>query len=137
MARVSPVTLISILAMFSIGRGVVGADPPQIRIICQTEWRDDLLPPQPAPESGRTLDIALPLSDIPAEASAGQLLRLAEKKAGVRAPTDFINTVRVYRPQADSSGFQRVDRRRLRDTTRLPALHAGDLVVFHGIVDRF
>ena len=134
MKRVASVTVTTISALLCVGFRVAGADQPHIRVICQTEWRDGMLR-QPPPESGRTFDITLTLSDIPADMSAGQLLRLAEQKAGVRALTDFINTVRVYRPEPGSSGFQRVEKRRLRDEAPLPALRADDIVVFHGIVD--
>ena len=127
----------SITGALALVTAAIAADAaPTVRIICQTEWRDDMLD-KPAPKSGRAFDISVPLADIPASATAVQLFLLAEKRAGVHAPHDFLSRVRVFRHEPESP-FQLIDHRRLRDPAPFaPQLRSGDIVVYHGIVDYF
>jgi hypothetical protein len=136
MQRVAVTNAVSILMLFTFVHAWPAVIRDDIRVLCQTEWRDDMLS-KPAPQSGRTFDITLPLAEIPATASGAQLLQLAKQRAGVSAATDFINSLRVYRQSSGSPSFKLIDHRRLRDASPVaPALRAGDVVVFHGIVDR-
>jgi hypothetical protein len=127
-----------VFLVFGVADAAPAADvAASIRVICQTEWRDEMLS-KPAPESRRIFDITLSFADIPAHASAGELFRLAEQRSGARAATDFLSIVRVLRQEHGSPSFECIERRRLRDASPLaPLLRSGDVVVFHGIVDRF
>jgi hypothetical protein len=129
---------IVVLLVFGVAAAAPAAElAASIRVICQTEWRDEMLA-KPAPDTGRTFDITLSLADVPAHASAGELFRLAEQRSGAKAATDFLSIVRVLRQEQGSPSFECIERRRLRDAAPLaPLLHPGDVVVFHGIVDRF
>ena len=134
--RVAHVIVACLLAMPS-SHGEAPAESAEIRVICQTEWRDAMLN-EPPPESGRTFDLVLPLSALSPQTVPGDLLKLAEKRAGARVASDFINRFRIYRRTAGAAEFRRVEHRKLQDASPvLQLLRDGDIVVFHGIVDRF
>ena len=108
-----------------------------VRVLCQFEWRDDMLR-QPPPESDRSHDITLPLAALPADATILDLVLLAEKRIGARLLGDFINTFRIYRVDKATDTYHRIEKRRVRAAeTFRPHLHDRDIVVFHGIYDRF
>jgi hypothetical protein len=127
---------VTIIAAAVLCVAATAADNARVRVVCQLEWRDDMLD-KPPPESGRTFDLTLPLADVSSDATARQLLRMAEQRTRVHAPTDFINTLRIYRRDEGTPTYRRIMRDRLRDDLRVPALRDGDIVVFHGITDRF
>jgi hypothetical protein len=130
------VPVVAALLMMGGLRAHSASEHAQIRVICQTDWRDDMLN-KPPPQSGRTFDVAVSLRDLSAQTTPRELLAIAEKRAGVRAPSDFINTFRVYRPAESGHTYQRIEHRKVRDTSPVLAmLRDGDIVVFHGVVDR-
>jgi hypothetical protein len=114
-----------------------GVESPRIRVLCQTEWSDAMLD-KPPPESGRTYDVTIALSAIPPETTARELLAIADKHTGYHAGHDFTNHFRLYRQDENAHAYRKIDHRRLRDPLPIGAtLRDGDIVVFHGIVDRF
>ncbi len=134
--RVAHVVLACLLAVSS-SHAEASAGDAEVRVICQTEWRDAMLN-EPPPESGRTFDVVLPLSALSRQSVSRDLLKLAEKRAGARVAYDFINHFRIYRRADGAAEFRRVEHRKVRDASPLlQLLRAGDIVVFHGIVDRF
>jgi hypothetical protein len=135
--RALTLVLASAVVFVSAAASDTSTNEATVRVLCQFEWRDDMLQ-QPPPESGRSFDTALPFSALPVEATIADLVLVAEKRAGRRILGDFINTFRIYRYDEATHTYRRIEKRRLRDAeTFRPHLQDRDIVVFHGIYDRF
>ena len=129
----------SFLAMILVGAlsgGAVASQDPghksgAIRVMCALQSPGRRL----LAESRSNFDVVVPLSEIPADATAAKVLQLAEQRTAVTA-TVFIAHVSVYRWSGGEKAFIWVASSRLgeRSVSLIRNLQDGDTLFFYSMI---
>jgi hypothetical protein len=111
-----------------------------IRVVCLFEWDAEIFAKGrlPAPLPNARFDVLVPLSAIPAEATASEALAYAERQTGNRR-SDFTGRVQYLRWRDGPDRYIRWGSSTLHKSSLslMRDVEDGDILVFHAIVCRF
>ena len=134
------VTVSCLTAAASFAEPAETPRPGSVRVIYVGEWKKEVFDVARLPDvlPGALFDVWLPLSDIPGEATASEVLNQAARESGKPRP-DFTNGVKYLRWSGPDgklvlwahSGKGHGSHRYMRE------LRDDDILVFDGINDRF